>query len=163
MSVPEFIIRAVDSFYIAPLARIVPRQTFRYGVCGAATYFVFDPVLYFAVYHYVVAERAVSAFGMTVSPEMAALALVFPVTFFVGFWLNRNVAFRFSPLATRTQLARYALSVAGSLAMNCVLMKLFVSLLGLWPTPSKVLTSVLCTVYSYLAAKYFTFRNARAE
>ena len=38
--------------------------------------------------------------------------------------------------------------------------KFFVEVCGLWPTPSKVATSILTAVYSYLAARYFTFREA---
>ena len=157
----ELVTRAVDSLYVGPLRRMMPLQTFRYGVCGAATYFVFDPAAYFLIYNYLVAKRVVHIGpGLALSPEIAALAAVFPLTFAVGFWLNRNVAFRRSPLRTRTQLLRYALTIVGSIVLNYVLMKLFVAVCGFWPTPSKVLVSVLCTVYSYLAAKYFTFRNA---
>ena len=39
-------------------------------------------------------------------------------------------------------------------------MKLLVELCGIWPTPSKVLTNVITVIYSYLTAKYFTFRHA---
>lgn len=49
-----------------------------------------------------------------VSPHIAAMVLVFPFTFFVGFWLNRHVAFRRSPIGARTQLRLPTLlSVAG--------------------------------------------------
>ena len=157
----DVLTRLVDRMYVGPLRRMVPRQTFRYAVCGAATYFVFDPAAYFVLYNYVIAKRVVHlGRWLAVSPEIAALAVVFPLTFAVGFWLNRNIAFSRSPLRTRTQLMRYALSIVGSIVLNYVLMKLFVSGLGVWPTPSKVLVSVICTLYSYLAAKYFTFRGA---
>ena len=153
--------RLVDALYAGPWRRMVPQQTFRYGVCGLFTYFVFDPSAYFLIYNYLIAKRVVHIGGwFALSPEIAALAVVFPLTFAVGFWLNRNVAFRRSPLRTRTQLLRYALTIVGSIVLHYVLMKLFVAVCGFWPTPSKVLVSVLCTVYSYLAAKYFTFRNA---
>ena len=155
--------RAVDSLYVGPLRRMMPQQTFRYGVCGAATYFVFDPLAYFIIYNFVVRKRIVHFCTFAVSPEIAALAVVFPLTFAVGFWLNRNVAFRGSPLGRGTQLWRYALSIAGSIALNFLLMKLFVRGFGFWATPSKVLVSAVCTVYSYLAAKYFTFRGTHGE
>lgn len=164
MSLAGNIIAFIDRFYFAWLEKFLPRQTFRYGVCGVATYFVFDPILYFVIYHYVVAKRVVALGSwFAISPEIASLVIVFPITFFVGFWLNRNVTFRQSPLTTPTQLMRYALSIVGSLLLNYVLMKVFVVGLGLWATPSKVLVSVVCTVYSYLAAKYFTFRDCIGE
>ena len=94
------------------------------------------------------------------SAPIASLFLVFPITFFTGFWLNRNVAFRASPLGTRTQLLRYALSVAGAILLNYLCMKLFVEVVGIWPTPAKLATSLLSAAYSFLAARYFTFRGA---
>ena len=86
--------------------------------------------------------------------------LVFPITFFTGFWLNREVAFRRFAVPSGTQLIRYALSVGGSILLTYGCIKFFVEVCGLWPTPSKVATSILTAVYSYLAARYFTFREA---
>ena len=160
MALSETITRLVDRLYVAPVAAVVPRSTFRYAVCGAATYGLFDPACYFVIYNYVVAHRFVPLGFVTLSPHIAALALVFPLTFLTGFWLNRNVAFRRSPLRTRTQLVRYALSVGGSVVLTYAGMKFFVEACGVWPTPAKVATTLLTTVYSYLAARYFTFRHA---
>lgn len=160
MPLSEAITRLIDRFYIAPVAAVVPRQTFRYAVCGGATYGLFDPACYFLIYNYVVARRFIPLGPVVLSPHIATLALVFPLTFFVGFWLNRNVAFRRSPLRTRTQLFRYALSIGGSILLTYAGLKFFVEACGIWPTPAKLLTTSLTTVYSYLAARYFTFRHA---
>jgi len=161
MRLAEAITRAIDRFYRTPVAAVVPRQTFRYAVCGGVTYLLFDPACYFLIYNYVVAHRFIRLGPIVLSPHIAALALVFPLTFFLGFWLNRNVAFRQSPLRTATQLIRYALSIAGSILLTYVGLKFFVEICGVWPTPAKVLTTAITAVYSYLAAKYYTFRHAR--
>jgi hypothetical protein len=116
-----------------------------------------DAVLYYAAFHFLFAERDVSFGFFVLSAEMAALGAVFPVTFFNGFWLNRNVAFRGSPLGTGVQLWRYGLSVAGSIVLTAAFMKMLIGVCGLWPTPSKVLTTLLVAAYSYLMQKYFTF------
>lgn len=160
MRLSEWIIRAIDWFYIRPVASLVPRQTFRYAVCGGVNFLVLDPFFYFLIYNYVVAHRFFDLGFVVLSPHIAAMLLVFPITFFNGFWLNRNVAFRLSPLRTRTQLVRYALSVAGSVVLTYAGLKFFVEVCGIWPTPAKVLTTLLTTVYSFLAAKYFSFRHA---
>lgn len=152
--------RAVDWFYIPPVRSLVPRQTFRYAVCGAVNFFVLDPFYYFLIYNYVVAHRYFDLGFVVLSPHIAAMLAVFPITFFNGFWLNRNVAFRSSPLRTRTQLVRYALSVAGSVALTYAGLKFFVEVCGIWPTPAKVATTLVTTVYSFLASKYFSFRHA---
>ena len=160
MALAELIIRAIDWFYIRPVAAVLPRQVFRYAVCGGVTYILFDPVCYFLFYNFIVAHRYVDLGFVVVSPHIAAMILVFPFTFFVGFWLNRYVAFRRSPIGAGTQLLRYLLSVAGSVLLTYAGLKFFVEVCGVWPTPAKMVTTLLTTVYSFLAAKYFTFRHA---
>ena len=135
----------------------MPRQTFRYAVCGGAN-LVLNWVLYFVVFHFVLQKRNIDLGFYLISSHIATLCIVFVITFFTGFWLNRNIAFRATEYKTRGQLIRYALSVLGSIALNYLCMKLFVEHLYIWPTPSKMLTTAVSVVYSFLAAKYFTFR-----
>ena len=116
-----------------------------------------DTLWYFLLYHYVVCERFINLGIVVMSPHIASLCLVFPITFFTGFWLNRNVAFRVTHLRTQKQLFRYALSVVGSIVINYLCMKLFVELFNIWPTPSKMLTTVISVIYSFFVARYFTF------
>lgn len=153
----QLLIRLVDWLYITPFKRLVSRDIFAYGLCGGAN-MALDTLWYFVIYHYIVAERFFDLGVVVVSPHIASLIFVFPITFFTGFWLNRNVAFRATEYKTRGQLIRYALSVLGSIALNYLCMKLFVEHLYIWPTPSKMLTTAVSVVYSFLAAKYFTFR-----
>lgn len=153
----QLLIRLIDWLYITPFKRLVSRDIFAYGLCGGAN-MALDTLWYFVIYHYIVAERFIDLGVVVVSPHIASLIVVFPITFFTGFWLNRNVAFRATEYKTKGQLIRYALSVLGSIALNYLCMKLFVEHLYIWPTPSKMLTTAVSVVYSFLAAKYFTFR-----
>lgn len=155
--IQQLLIRLVDWLYITPFKRLVSRDIFAYGLCGGAN-MALDTLWYFVIYHYIVAERFIDLGVVVVSPHIASLIVVFPITFFTGFWLNRNIAFRATEYKTRGQLIRYALSVLGSIALNYLCMKLFVEHLYIWPTPSKMLTTAVSVVYSFLAAKYFTFR-----
>lgn len=159
MRLSELIIKVVDLFYLRPVAAIVPLQTYRYAVCGGMN-MVLDAVWYFVIYHFIVAERFFDLGVVVISPHIASMCVVFPITFFNGFWLNRHVAFRHSPLSGGVQLFRYALSIGGSLALTYLGLKFFVEVCHFWPTPSKVLTTVLTVIYSFLAAKYFTFRGS---
>lgn len=159
MRLAEWIIRLTDLLYVRPVAAVVPRQTFRYAACGLMSLGL-DAMWYALFYNFVFDRMNWDLGWIVVSPHIAALFLVFPITFFTGFWLNRHVAFRTSPLGTGTQLWRYALSVVGSILLTYGCMKFFVEVCGVWPTPSKVLTNVITVLYSYLAAKYFTFRHA---
>lgn len=163
MRLSDAITALIDRCYLPVVRPLFPRQTFRYAVCGGVNYLLLDPLLYFLIYNGVVAHRYVDLGVVVLSPHIAALCVVFPITFFTGFWLNRRVVFRGSPLRTHTQLGRYLLSVAGSIALTYLGLKFFVEVCCIWPTPAKILTTILVTVYSYLIAKYFSFRYAASE
>lgn len=159
MGVAQRVIRLVDMLYIKPLHSLISRNMFAYGLCGASN-MVLDTLWYFVIYHYIIAERFIDLSFVVVSPHIASLILVFPITFFTGFWLNRNIAFRVTEFSSRRQLIRYTLSVIGSILINYACMKLFVEQLNIWPTPSKILTTIISVAYSYLIGKYFTFRTS---
>lgn len=154
--IARLMISLIDRLYIKPLEPIVSRDIFGYGLCGAIN-MALDTLWYFIIYHFVVAENFINLGVVVMSPHIATLFIVFPITFFTGFWLNRHVAFRVTEYKTRGQLIRYAISVIGSIVINYICMKLFVEIFDFWPTPSKMLTTVISVVYSYLAARYFTF------
>ena len=155
MSIDKRITRLIDSVYVSPIDRLFSRQFFRYGVCGA-TNMVLDALWYFVIYHFIVAKQFLDLGIVVVSPHILSLIIVFPITFFTGFWLNRNVAFVATKQKTRKQLRRYALSVVGSIIINYICMKFFVEYLNIWPTPSKLLTTIVSVLYSFLVAKYYT-------
>lgn len=159
MGVAQRIIRLVDVLYIKPLHSLISRNMFAYGLCGASN-MVLDTLWYYVIYHYIIAERFIDLSFVVVSPHIASLILVFPITFFTGFWLNRNIAFRVTEFSSRRQLIRYTLSVIGSILINYACMKLFVEQLNIWPTPSKILTTIISVAYSYLIGKYYTFRTS---
>lgn len=156
MSLSEKIAHCVDFFYIKPLPRLVSRQIFRYALCGAVN-MALDLVWFFLVYHYVVSEQFIRIRELVISPHVASLLIVFPITFGIGFWLNRHVVFLATEQSEVGQLFKYALSVVGSLFLNYICIKFFVETCGVWPTPAKALTTMVCVAYSYLAGRYFTF------
>ena len=156
MSFAQRLITIVDALYIAPFRKVVSREIFGYGLCGGVN-MALDTLWYFVIYHYIVAEHFIDLGVVVVSPHIASLAVVFPITFFTGFWLNRNVAFCATQVGSGKQLFKYALSVVGSILLNYVCIKLFVEVCNIWPTPAKALTTAVCVVYSYLAGRYFTF------
>lgn len=158
MSLSRMLISLIDALYIKPLERVISRQIFGYFLCGVAN-MALDTLWYFLIYHYVVFEQNVDLGVVVISPHIAALIIVFPITFFTGFLLNRYVAFRATQQRSTKQLFRYALSVVGSILLNYALMKLFVDLCHVWPTIAKMLTTVIVAMYSYMAAKYFSFTH----
>lgn len=160
MSLASLLTKAIDLFYIPVVRKFVPQQIFRYGACGAAN-MTLDAVWYFIIYNFIVAKQFVDLGFVVISPHILSLIIVFPITFFTGFWLNRNVAFRTTHIESRKQLLRYLLTVLGSILINYASMKLLVEHAHLWATPSKIITTVVSTVYSYLASRYFAFATKR--
>lgn len=159
MHIAQSITKIIDTLYLKPVATIIPQQLWRYGVCGVLN-MVLDSVWYFLIYHFIVCKQFFDLGFVVVSPHIASLILVFPITFFTGFWLNRNVAFHSTMTPQGRQLWRYALSVVGAIAINYVSMKILVEVCNIWPTPAKTITTIISSVYSFLAAKFFTFRTS---
>lgn len=156
MQFVDRLVRIVDVLYIRPLRGLISRDLFGYGLCGA-TNMALDILWYFLIYHYVVCARYVDLGFVVMSPHILSLFIVFPITFLTGFWLNRNVAFRVTKVSSRKQLFRYSLSVVGSILINYLCMKLFVEVCLIWPTPSKMITTVISVCYSYIMARFVTF------
>lgn len=148
--------KIIDFFYF-PFLRFLPLDTYRYGVCGGAN-LVFDLFLYFVFYNFIFAKQNVDLGIVVLSPHIASLFFVFPITFTTGFLLNRYITFPESDLSWKVQVFRYFMVGMGALLLSYLLMKLLVDLLGFFPTPSRLVTIIVGVIYSYLLQKKFSFR-----
>ncbi|MBP5134932.1 MAG: GtrA family protein [Paludibacteraceae bacterium] len=155
--IQSFILKCIDFFY-PPFRGKIPIDVFRYGACGGANT-VFDWLLYFVVYHFVVRKQIVDLGVVALSPHIASLFITFPITFFSGFLLSKYISFRGSVLRGRTQLTRYAMVVAACILINYASMKFFVDLLHFYPTPSKMLTTFITIIFSFFSQRNFTFKK----
>ena len=160
MSIVNTITRFIDLFYIKPLRKIMPLQTFRYGVCGGAN-LVLDWVLYFVLYNFILREQMLNLGIVVISAHIAAFIIEFPITFFTGFWLNRNIVFPGSQLKQFQQLKRYLLVVCGSILLNYICLKLFVEAANIPAEIAKIITMCITVVYSYIMQKHFTFKISK--
>ena len=160
----QIITKIIDFFY-RPFSKWVSEQLFRYAACGGGN-LVLDWVLYFLVYNFVIGHEIVNltfdivhwTFNQAITPHIATLCIVFPITLLTGFWLQKYVTFTQSNLHSARQLIRYILIVAVNLAVNYFGLKLCVEIWGWYPTPSKMAITILTVIVSYLGQKYFTFR-----
>jgi putative flippase GtrA len=153
------IISIIDWFY-QPFQDRIPLETFRYAATGGFNT-AFDITLYFVFYHFIIQKQVVD-FGFTaMSPHIAAFVFVFPITFSTGFLLAKYVTFTQSVLRGRIQLFRYGITVAGSIALNYLLLKLFVDGFGWYALPAKIATTSIVILYSYMAQKHFTFKTGK--
>ena len=158
----KFITKIIDFFY-HPFEKWMSRQLFRYAACGGGN-MVLDWVLYFLIYNFVIGHQLVyirltSDYEFCLTPHIATLCIVFPITLLTGFWLQKYVTFTASQLNGWRQLGRYIVIVAVNLAINYFGLKLCVETFGWYPTPSKMAITVLTVIISYLGQKYYTFRT----
>lgn len=160
----QIITKIIDFFY-RPFAKWMPEQIFRYAACGGGN-MVLDWVLYFLIYNFVIGHEIVNlsfvighwSFEQAITPHIATLCIVFPITLLTGFWLQKYVTFTASNLHGVRQLGRYTLIVAINLAINYFGLKLCVEGWGWYPTPSKMAITLVTIVISYLGQKYYSFR-----
>jgi len=155
-----------SSTFVAEMKKIkeiMSEQLFRYAVCGGGN-MVFDWILYFLIYNFVIGHNLVYLqlstfnFQLCLTPHIATLCIVFPITLLTGFLLQKYVTFTQSNLHGGRQLVRYILIVAVNLAINYFGLKLCVETFGWYPTPSKMAITMITVVVSYLGQKYYTFR-----
>ncbi len=160
-TIAQFITKIIDFFY-QPFRRLCSPELFRYGFCGASN-MVLDWVLYFLVYNFIVGHDLVyfTLLGRQwcLTPHIASLCIVFPITLFTGFWLNRHVTFTQSSLHGVRQFVRYITIVSLNLVINYFGLKLFVDICGIYPTPSKMIVTTITVIVSYFGQKYFSFRK----
>lgn len=152
------IIRFIDAFYFL-FRRFLPLQTYRYAVCGGSN-LVFDTILYFISYNFIFAKHNVHLYFLVLSPHIASLFVVFPITFVTGFLLQKFITFEKSNLPWKVQFFRYFLVGMGALMLSYVCMKILVDFFGFYATPSKIITVFVTVAYSYLLQKKFSFRVA---
>jgi putative flippase GtrA len=157
--IKDLIIRVVDWFY-SPFSKYIPLETFRYAATGGLNT-IFDIFLYFVFYNFILQKQVVQIGFVAMSPHIAAFVFVFPITFLSGFLLAKYVTFTRSILRGRIQLFRYGVSVGGSILLNYFLLKLFVDVFGVYPTPSKMIATLFVIGYSYIVQKHFTFKTGK--
>jgi putative flippase GtrA len=158
-SIRLIIIQIINYFY-TPFRGYIPLETFRYAATGGFNT-VLDISLYFICYNFVLDKQVIDLHIVSISPHIGAFIIVFPITFFTGFLFARFITFTSSEIRGRIQLIRYMISVSGSIFLNYVFLKFLVEFGGLWPTLSKIITTVIVVIYSYFMQKFYTFKTAR--
>ena len=125
---------------------------------------VFDWILYFLLYNFVIGHNLVyfqlpiTNDQLCLTPHIATLCIVFPITLLTGFALQKYVTFTGSRLNSWHQLLRYIIIVAVNLTVNYLGLKLCVESFGWYPTPSKMAITLITVLISYLGQKYYTFK-----
>lgn len=159
--VRDLIVSIADWFY-PYFSRFMPKDTFLYLMCGGGN-MVLDTFLYFIAYNFILHKQLIDFGYIAISPHVMALFMAFCITFPTGFLLNKYVTFTQSTLRGRVQLFRYSVTVIMCVVQNYIFIKLFVEVFHWYPTVSKLITTILVTIYSYFSQKHFTFKRIVAK
>jgi putative flippase GtrA len=136
----------------------MPLQTFRYAACGGGNTLL-DISLFAISYNFLYKDKLIpTPIGIHISGPIAAFITSFVITFPLGFYMSRTIVFPGSTLRGRIQLFRYSLLVISNIALNYIFIKLFVEQCHLYPTVSKILTTIIVVAFSYITQKNFTFK-----
>ena len=154
------LLKIIDSCYFL-FERFLPLKTYRYAVCGGGN-MVLDTLLYFLTFHFVFRKDNFDMIILVLSPHIASLFMVFPITFLIGFMLNRYIVFKESNLPMKTQLIRYFSVGIVSLLISYLLMKCFVDILLFYPTPSRIATTIISIIFSSIMQNTFSFKVVRS-
>jgi putative flippase GtrA len=152
-------IRKVIDFFYPPFQKYMTLQFFRYGLVGSVN-LLFDWVLYFLIYNFVLQHEMLNLGIVTLSSHIAAMAIKMPVVLLSGFILQKYVTYSSSNLRGSIQLFRYTTVFFINLVINYIGLKILVDGLNVWPTPSNMIVSILTIFISYFSQKHYTFKTS---
>jgi putative flippase GtrA len=158
LSTTRHIVLQVIDFFHKPFAPWIKQTTFRYLACGGSNTLL-DILIYFVAYNFILDKQAVVlTHDVAITPHIAAFLMSFSISFPLGFTLSKYIVFPESNLRGRIQLMRYAMLVGMCILLNYIFLKFFVEWCHFYPTPSKVLTTAIVAVFSYVSQRNFTFK-----
>lgn len=137
-------------------------QTFRYAVSGAANTLV-GFTAYLVCYEFILRGRLLNLEVYAFKSHIAALLASFCISFPLGFFLMKYVVFSDSKMKGKIQLFRYFMVCLFNLALNYILLKIFVEVFHIYPILAQFLTIAIVIVFSYLAQRHFSFKLKNEE
>jgi len=138
------------------------KKSFRYLACGGGNTLL-DIFIYFISYKFILQEQTLDLGFYAFKPHVAALFISVFITFPIGFFMSKYVVFNDSSIKGRIQLFRYFMICMFNLALNYLLLKIFVEVLHIYPVLAQVFTIAIVVVFSYLAQRNFSFKANAAD
>jgi putative flippase GtrA len=156
----DLILPIIDFFY-PPFKRLMNLQTFRYAASGGGNVLL-GFLTYFVSFKYILHEKDLHFGFYAFKAHVAALFISFCLTFPIGFFMSKYVVFSDSKIKGHIQLFRYFMICMFNLALNYLLLKIFVERFHIYPVLAQVMTIGIVIIFSYLAQRHFSFK-ASAE
>ncbi len=153
----EILLQIIDFFH-PPFARWIDQQTFRYLACGGSNQLL-NIFIYWFSFNVLLDKKDVPIPNNgPIAGPYASLIIASAVTIPIGFILSKYIVFQKSNLKGRVQLFRYVSLVALNFVLNYWMLKFFINVLHIYPTPSQTLTIIILAVFSYIVQRFFTFK-----
>ncbi len=153
----EILLQIIDFFH-PPFARWIDQQTFRYLACGGSNQLL-NIFIYWFSFNILLHKKDVPVPNNgPIAGPYASLIIASAVTIPLGFLFSKYIVFQESNLKGRIQLFRYISLVALNFVLNYWMLKFFINVLHIYPTPSQTLTIIILAVFSYLVQRFFTFK-----
>ena len=160
-NVRDIILPLIDFFY-PPFKRFMPLLQFRYAATGGANTLL-GFVTYFVSFKYVLHEKELSLGFYAFKAHIAALFISFCFIFPTGFFLSKYVVFSDSRMKASVQLFRYFMICMFNLAVNYILLKIFVERMHIYPVLAQIMTTAVVIMFSYVAQRHFSFKVKSVE
>jgi putative flippase GtrA len=156
------ILRFIDFFH-PPFVRMIDPQTFRYLACGGSNQ-VLNIFIYWFSFNILLRKQDIPLPDMgPIAAPIASYIISSAVTIPIGFLLSKYVVFQESKLRGRIQLFRYMALTVTCFVLNYWMLKLFINVLHIYPTPSQTITIILLAVFSYVVQRFFTFKVTTSQ
>ncbi|MDZ4807925.1 MAG: GtrA family protein [Bacteroidota bacterium] len=160
-SARDLVLPIIDFFY-PPFKKLMSLQTFRYVASGGGNTLL-GLIAYYISFKYIFGEKIFQFEFYAFEGHIAALIASFCITFPVGFFMAKYVVFSDSKMKGRIQLFRYFMICLFNLALNYLLLKVFVERFHIYPVFAQMLTISIVIVFSYVAQRNFSFKATPEE
>jgi putative flippase GtrA len=99
-------------------------------------------------YRFILHERDLHFGFYAFKAHVAALFISFCITFPIGFFMSKYVVFSDSRMKGGVQLFRYFMICMFNLALNYILLKIFVERFQIYPVIAQVMTTSVVIIFS---------------
>ncbi len=123
---------------------------------GTAT--LADVIVYFITINYVLNYGRVQLGNTTASAHNLALCISYSWGIIINFLLAKYAVFSESTVRGRKQFFRFSLIAILGFFANYALLRLFVEVLGFYPTISRIVSALSLGFAAYYVHKVFTFK-----
>jgi len=140
-------------------------QVYAYLAVGAANTVL--NILIFALFlEFILPQNNVLFLGFSFASYTIGLLVAFFLTIPTGFWLSKNFAFinkTKTHIKVGGQIRKYFAVVLQGLCSDYLILKGLIIFIGLHPTPSKIISTVIVVTLNFYLQKYYTFKGHSSE